>query len=224
MKKSLSIALAILLALILCGGALAETVYVSISCGDGSLPLPNAEIEVSDLDGDGALTINDALIAAHNAAFEGGAAAGYATEMTDYGLSMIKLWGEENGGSYGYYVNDASAFSLSDPIADGDYIHAYAFQDLEGWTDTYCYFDYADVSEESFQLTLTALVYDENWVQVPTAVEGAIITINGEDSAFITAADGTVDLSISEPGEYVISARSESMTLVPPVWVVTITE
>ena len=73
---------------------------------NGGLELANSEVTVTDIDGDGALTINDALCAAHESYFKGGAAAGYASEMSDYGLMLTKLWGIENGGSYGYYVHE----------------------------------------------------------------------------------------------------------------------
>ena len=125
---------------------------------DGKLVLVLEKIDLSDADGDGTITINDALYLAHEAEFEGGAAAGYASEQSDYGLSLTKLWGCENGGSYGYYVNDASAMSLADPVKDGDRINAFVYTDLKTWSDKYCYFDKASVtaqSGESFSLVLT---------------------------------------------------------------------
>ena len=209
----------------LCAFAGAETVFVTITNGSGELVLPRAEIEVRDFDGDGTVTLDDALVCAHDAAYDGGAAAGYYSEDTEYGRSIYKLWGEENGGSYGYYVNNASAFSPLDPIQDGDLVHAYAYQDLVSWSDTYCFFQTEGAemkAGEEIALTLTALVFDENWNQLASAVEGAVITVNGEDSEWTTGADGACSVSFSEPGEYVISARSENMTLVPPVCVVTV--
>ena len=112
----------------------AETadVDVTISDGTGTLPLAQEKITVTDIDADGALTINDALYIAHEEYYNGGAEAGFASAETEYGLSLNKLWGVENGGSYGYYKNNVSAMSLSDTIADGDYITAYAFSDLSG--------------------------------------------------------------------------------------------
>lgn len=218
MKKFACVVLVALL--VFCSAAMAETVCVTISSGSGELVLPHAEVEVSDIDGDGVLTIDDALACAHNAAYDGGAAAGYLSAETEYGRSIYKLWGEENGGSYGYYVNNASAMSPLDPIAEGDHIHAYAYQDLTAWSDTYCYFQTCEAemgAGESMSFTLTALVYDANWNLVATPVEGAIITIDGADSEFVTDADGVASVTIGEAGAYVISARSETMTLVPPV-------
>ena len=55
------------------------TVYVTIA--NGSLVMTQEAINVTDADGDGTLTINDALFLAHEAGFSGGAAAGYASEV-----------------------------------------------------------------------------------------------------------------------------------------------
>ena len=205
--------------------AAAETAYVTVSNGAGEIVMAHAAVELSDADGDGALTINDALYLAHEASFEGGAAAGYVSEDQGYGLSLYKLWGEENGGSYGYYVDNVSAYSLLDPVADGSHVKAYAYTDLTAWSDTYCYFQ-ADTAEmtagDSQTFSLTALVYDADWNMVATPVEGAVITINGADSEFVTDANGSVNVSLSEAGQYIISARSEAMTLVPPVCVASV--
>ena len=217
---------ALIFALILVSAsAFAETAYVTITTGDGIIAVAHEAFEVIDSDGDGVLSISDALYAAHENAYEGGAEAGYLSEDLGYGLSLSKLWGEENGGSYGYYLNNASAMSLLDPIADGDHVKAYAYMDLTAWSDTYCYFD-ADTAEiaagNALDLTLTALVFDANWNPVATPVEGAVITVNGAETEFVTNADGAVSLNFDAAGEYIVSAASASMTLVPPICIVTV--
>lgn len=225
MKKTVRMMLAALMILAICGCALAETVYVSISTGEGKLAMAYAPVEVSDADGDGAITIDDALFCAHEAAYDGGAAAGYISEKTEYGKSMYRLWGEENGGSYGYYVNDMSGVSLLDSVKEGDHIKAYAYQDLAAWSDSYCNFQVsaADLkSGDSMILNLSAQIFDADWNPVSTPVENAVITVNGEDSEWMTNADGCCAITFSEVGKYVISARSDSMTLVPPVCVITV--
>lgn len=229
MKKTLALVLALML--VLSTAALsafaADTadVYVTISDGEGKLVLTQEKITVSDIDDDGALTINDALYAAHEAKFEGGAAEGYASGESAYGLSLNKLWGIENGGSYGYYVNNASAWSLVDPIADGDYIKAYVYQDLTAWSDTYTYFDVNTIESEQFgqtTLTLSAAGFDESYNPITLPVANAVITINGVESEFVTDAEGKVTIGIDSVGTYVISAISESMTIVPPVCTLTV--
>ncbi len=89
-------------------------VYVTVA--NGGLELANSEVTVTDIDGDGALTINDAFMPLTKATLRAEPQRSYASEMSDYGLMLTKLWGIENGGSYGYYVNNASAWSLADPV------------------------------------------------------------------------------------------------------------
>ena len=202
-------------------------VFVTIADKDGNLVLTQEPITVSDIDADGALTINDALIIAHDSCYDGGAEAGYGSVYGSYGLSMTKFWGTENGGCYGYRVNDISAWSLADPVTDGDYINAYVYTDLTAWSDTYCWFETDTVAAESgeeINLTLTASGYDESWNPVEVPVEGAVITVNGQTVKAQTDAEGKAVITLDKAGEYVISAFSENQILVPPICVATITE
>ena len=215
MKK---LACLILTALLTFCFAFAETVFVSISDDQGKLVVANEAFDVSDADGDGVVSISDALFTAHEANFEGGAAAGYEAGDVGYGLSLLKLWGIENGGSYGYYINNASPISLADAVNDGDLICAYAYTDLETWSDTYSYFDISRaVNSGELTLTLNAIVFDADFNPVATPVEGAVITVDGEATEFVTDANGSVTITLGDAEEYLISAVSESMTLVPPV-------
>lgn len=197
------------------------TVYVTISDGTGKLVMSQEAVTVTDSDADGALTINDALFAAHEAKYEGGAAKGYLAYSSEFGLSLSKLWGEDNGGSYGYYLNNASAWSLTDEVKANDYVNAYVYTDLTTWSDTYSFFDKNTASAkggEPVELTLSMAGYDENWNPVTLPVEGAIITIDGVASVYKTDAEGKVSITLDE-GSHVISAVSETVTLVPPVCV-----
>lgn len=206
----------------------AETadVYVTISDGTGALPLAQEKITVTDVDADGALTISDALHVAHENYYNGGADAGFASSETEFGVSLNKLWGVENGGSYGYYKNNSSAMSLSDTVADGDYITAYAFSDLTAWSDVYSWFDMDSAELDTgveMALTLSYAGYDADWNPVTLFASDAVITINGEKTSFTTDAQGKVAIRFDEEGEYVISANSDTQTLVPPVCKVTVT-
>ena len=215
MKKLVCCVLAMMM---LCVCAAAESVYVTISDDQGNLVMASEAIDVSDVDEDGAITVYDALYAAHEAAYDGGAAAGFGVENTEYGLSLTKLWGVENGGSYGYYVNNVSAYSPLDRLKEGDHLQAYVYTDLEAWSDTYCYFDCLSIETSAdFELTLTAQTFDADWNAVLHPIEGAIITVNGNETEFVTDAEGKVVIDLQESGEYVISAVSDQMTLVPPV-------
>ena len=227
MKKFLSVLLAMWLLVSLTAAAqAAPTVFVSISDDAGNLVLAHVPVQVADLDGDGALTICDALAGAHAAYHPEGAAA-FLAEETEWGKSLYVLWGVENGGSYGYMLNDASAWSLVDPVRDGDHIKAYAFTDLMNFSDTYAYFTApvaAAAVKAEVALTLSAAGYDENWAPVILPVSGATLTINGEKTDALTDENGCAVLTFAEAGVYTVSAVSEHMTLVPPVCIVTVTE
>ncbi len=222
MKFKRILAAAAALICLACGvsAAAADTAAVYVTVADGNLKLAQERIEVTDTDGDGKLTVNDALYAAHEAKYEGGAAAGYAFEETEYGLSLTKLWGVENGGSYGYYVNNASAMSLADEIKDGDYINAYVYTDTDTFSDVYTYFDVNSLSvrqNEEFTLTLLSAGYDAEWNPAVYPVENAEITVDGVKTGYKTDENGKVTLKIDEAKNCVISAVSDSAVLVPPV-------
>ena len=221
MKKILSIAAAVLLAA-LCAvsvsAADAPVVYVTIADAEGALAVCQEPVALSDIDGDGQCTINDALILAHDEFYEGGAVEGYAAGQSDYGLSMMKLWGSENGGSYGYYVNGTAAWSLVDPLADGDYIDAFVYTDLEAWSDMYTCFDARTVSGTEVALTLTGAGFDEEWNPVSVPVAGAEITVDGEKTGVFTDENGHAVLTLAEKeGRTLISAVSDTQVIVPPV-------
>lgn len=227
MKKLISITLAALL-LCLCGMTVfateesLPTVRVSISDENGDLVLAYAEIGFYDYDGDGVTTINDALICAHNAKYEGGASAGYASAETQYGLSLTKLWGAETG-SYGYYVNNASAWSLADEIKSGDHIKAFVYTDNVNFSDTYSFFkqNTMDISvNDTVTLDLTKLVYDENWNLVTKPVAGADILVNGEKIGVKTDENGVATFAVKAGGDVIVSAVSEEENLVPPVCII----
>lgn len=229
MKKILSLTLTLVLLLGLCCGiasAAGVNVYVTISDKDGKLVLVQEKISVTDIDNDGKITINDALYCAHESKYSGGAAAGYASATSDWGLSLTKLWGTENGGSYGYYVNNTAAMSLTDEVKDGAYLTAFVYTDLTAWSDTYSYFDKntaAIKAGDTVGITLNSLGFDASYNTVVSPVEGATILINGKAADVKTDANGKASFKIDAAGTYTISAKSDSMTLVPPVLVVTAT-
>ncbi len=202
----------------------AVQVTVTIADAAGSLVLAAESISVTDTDGDGALTIHDALYLAHEQYYTGGAA-GYGAAQTDYGLSLTKLWGAESGSGFGYYRNDASVLSLGDPVADGDRISAFVYTDTVNWSDTYCFFDVqtaAAAAGESLTLTLFAAGYDASWNPVTLPVANAVLTVNGTETAYTTDAEGKVTFTLAEAGEQIISAVSRDMILVPPCCKVTV--
>lgn len=198
------------------------TVTVTVSV-EGSLVLTAVPVLLSDFDGDGDLTVGDALMEAHFTHAEGGVSAyGYAD--SEYGRSLTKLWGNESG-AYGYCVNNVPAMSLLDPVKAGDNITAYVYKDQTAWSDAYSYFNVTSKTFEengSLVLTLSYNTYDENWQTVTKPLEGAYITVDGTRTEIKTDEQGKATLSVKGAGIYVISAECDSMTIVPPVCVVTV--
>lgn len=196
-------------------------VYVTVADGNGKFAVAYEKVEITEM------TVDAALRAAH-AEFYSGGEDGYASAQTQYGLSLTKLWGTETS-SCGYYVNNVSASSLADAVENGNHVYAFIYTDMTNFSDSYSYFNvnnfevelkYSDSSTTT--LNLTHLAFDENWNLVKSPVAGAVITLNGEKTDFVTDENGNVNIIFSEKGEFVISAVSEDMTLVPPVAVATV--
>lgn len=194
-------------------------VYVTITDDKGLIPVAYESVQVSDFDKDGMLTINDTLIGAHKAFYKDGES-GYETMMGDYGLFITKLWGVENGGSYGYYHNNKMGMSLTEEVRSGDSLNAYVFVDIEGFSDTYCFFDKAQLSADKdsiVTLTLKKVTFDENYMPIDVPCANAEILLNGEKTGIKTNENGEAAIKLSKSGNVIISAVSENETLVPPV-------
>ena len=232
MKKILAIILAVAMCLslgtaafaaedvLLIAPAPARGVNVNVTISDaGNLVLVQAPVSVTDLDEDGVVSINDALMAAHVAYYPG--EAGYVYYVGDYGIAMDTLWGVTNGGSYMYYVNDLMPLSLGEEVKEGDSIVAYGFADLEYWGDTYTFFDVknaAVTAGETLELTLSA----PDWEGNVLPVAGAEIYVDGAATGVVTDENGKAAVAFAEEGEYLVSAKSDTMVLVPPVCKVTV--
>ncbi len=204
--------------------AQSATVYVTVVTLEENtqrIVLAQKAVTVTDADGDGTLTMNDALYLAHEASYAGGAAAGYAFSQGAYGLQLDKLWGIANGGSYGMDLNDRGANGIGDTVADGDYVTAYVY--AYGVCDTYAYFDKKTVSGEegsTVELTLYANTYDmTTWELVSSPVAHAEILVDNVESAYRTDANGKVTITLDNAGEHTVSARKDGMGLVRPVCV-----
>ena len=136
-------------------------------------------------------------------------------------------WNQSTGSWISYYVNNAASMGLSDPVKDGDRLYAFIYTDTTAFSDMYTFFDKAaaDVSENgTLELVLSGAGYDENWNPVTLPVEGAVITVNGEKTAFVTDKDGKVSVKLDKAGKYTVTAVSDDKALVPAVCIVNVTE
>ena len=200
------------------------TVYVSIA-NKGKLVAAQTKVNVIDIDGDNTLTVNDALYAAHKAAYPGGANQGYSYYThKDYGLSIGMLWGDKSG-NFGYYINNSSCWSLADPVKNGDYLNAFVYSDGKYFSDKYSFFDsfaVTSAAKSEIKLTLSSAGYDANWNPVTLPVANAEITVDGVKTGVKTDANGKAAIQINEAGKHIVSAVCASETLVPPVCTVQI--
>lgn len=203
-------------------GKKTETVKVYVTLADaGELAGAYKEVEAEDADGDGIISISDAIACGNKAV--SGKNDGYAAEKSDYGIAITKLLGVENGGSYGCYVNNTFVNSLADAVKEGDYIYAYSYKDLTAWSDAYSYFDQTTAKTDGeLTLKLSYIAFDESYNPVVTPAAGAVITVDGEATDVVTGEDGTAVITVEGAGEHIVSAVSDTMTLVPPVCVVTV--
>ena len=229
MKKVIAMVLAV--ALMLCTLGLGYVVNANESCqiyvtivNKEQLVVTQKAVNVTDVDGDTLLTVNDALYIAHENYYDGGAQAGYGYYTGDYELSMSALWGDKSG-SFGYYKNNNSCMSLADTVADGDYVTAFVYASST-WSDVYSYFDVNQMEcgvKDEISLTLLSSGYDAAWNPITVPVANATITVNGTKTNYITDSEGKVTIKLDKVGTNIISATSESSVLVPPVCMVVAT-
>ncbi len=223
-KKLLSIILTVTLlaGIAVCNVSAAEAPTVYVTVANGELCLTQKAVTVTDVDGDGSLTLCDALQLAHAASYEGGAD-GFEVSNGLYGPYITKLWGVANGGSYGIYVNDTAAMTIGDAVKDGDHVYAFVYTDLTAYSDSYCFFDLSreDINTgDALSLTLTALGYNESWELVKRPVANAVLTIDGKDTEFKTDENGKVSVILDdalEAGAHTLSAHISDFVAIPPV-------
>ena len=235
MKKrllSLLLALTMALSLVTTGAwaagqdSIRVTVTIAIRggivVGKNNTLMAQVPVTVTDRNGDGKFTYDEAMVAAHEAyyvegkdGFELNASSGWVT----------KLWGDE--GSSSYYQNNASFTELvnAQPIENGDDLSAFVFSDPK------CS-DQSTVSVktgEKLTLNLQGMGYDSEWNLVAApAGNAALITVDKEGAFHelnvTTDANGDATISFSQAGTYVVSAYGNDDILVPPVCTVTVTD
>ena len=176
-------------------------------------------VAVGDEDGDGAITISDALYITHKLYCVDGVS-GYAAENTEWGLSLVKLWGDDSG-NFGYYLNHKPAMSLADPIKEGDVVSACIYTGVYPDLESYTYFDQDTVTVSeggSVTLTLMKISYDENFNAVSTPVANAKLTV-GEAAwnDYKTDENGKVTFSPEWTAEMVVSAKADDESIIMPV-------
>ena len=183
-------------------GVLAKT-----SDGKAAVELP---VTVTDVNSDGILTFDEALVALHEAY----CLDGYALN----GNSVRKLWGSEVTApivAKNDKVLEKAVNWKTSTVAEGDKLYAASIKDTNEYSDCLSYFDKKAVTVEAgkeFTLTLKAAGeyfsgsnYSElnaHGISVGTWEKGSFQAITGAK----TAANGTVTLSFAKAGTYIVTA------------------
>lgn len=184
-------------------GVLAKT-----SDGNAAVELP---VTVTDVNSDGILTFDEALVALHEAYCPDG----YALN----GNSVRKLWGSEVTApivAKNDKVLEKAVNWKTSTVAEGDKLYAASIKDTDDYSDCLSYFDKKAVTVEAgkeFTLTLKAAgecFSGSNYkelnaygISVGTWEKGSFKAITGKE----TATNGTVTLSFSEAGTYIVTAN-----------------
>ena len=209
------------------------TVYVTISvkgefatAKDGSAMAQKA-VTVKDNNSDGKLTVDEALYAAHEAYYEGGAESGYASGPSSYGTSLDKLWGDTSG-NFGYWNNDTSCWNLDDTVKANDHLVAFVYKNSD-YSDAYAKFAqkaYTAKTGTPLTVSVEKAGYDENYNTVFSAY--ADVTLVAYDSNFkkLDASAYTTNGShviFYNAGTYnLVAYGTGSVVLVPTVTKVTV--
>lgn len=216
-----------------CGTA-AEPISVYVTIADkGEVVMGYQAITVTDRDLSGDFTVDEVLYAAHEAAYTGGAAAGYASYMGDWGPAISKLWGDTSY-CFGYWNDHASCYSLADTVKANGYVVAFVYKNSD-WSDAYSKFT-ADTCtttvETAFRLKLqNVTAYDtESYAPIFSDLSGASLTVYDSsftaiDSSKYSVADngdGSYSVTISNAGTYYVVASSTEPQTVPAVCKVTV--
>ncbi|MDD6191138.1 MAG: hypothetical protein PUB75_06070 [Firmicutes bacterium] len=182
------------------------------------------DVTAEDVDKDGKITYEEALIAAQNKYLDGGADANYAASSG----WVNKFWGQTSDASFSFLRNDrididpvtgySSTVDLWE-IADGDYLTASVNSDTAHYADWYTYFDKKENTvnaKEKFTLTLkggqamgTAFNNPAKGVTVGYWKDGSFESLDAK-----TDAEGRVKVSFAEPGTYIVTASGSVSDMV----------
>lgn len=198
----------------------------AIAVGKNNTLMARVPVTVTDRNGDGKFTYDEAMAAAHKAYYEKGEA-GFAMK----GNSCEMLWGNETT-SLGFYRNNTmTGYINGESVEDNDDLTAFVYQDQKNWSDQYCFFDQTTVtvkSGESLTINLKGVGFDENWNTVSSPVKQAGLGMyyggTFRTRNVSTDANGNGTISFDKAGTYVLSAKKDGAYLVPPVCIVTVTD
>ena len=212
------------------------TVYVTVSkygeivTDKNNCPVAMASVELSEKQ---TYNLDDVFRAVHTDLYEEGIS-GYETATGDYGLYIIKFWGDTSG-NFTYQVNfgKEDVWGPTHEIENGDNIEFCINKSTYPDTEVYTRFDKASIEVqpgESVDFVLSQGEYTAEGLSF-TPCTDASLTIDGVATENITNEEGQALVLFEECGEYIVSAiktklvNEETVTAIEaPVCVVTVKE
>ena len=170
---------------------------------DGSAMF-NRSVTVADVNSDGVLTYDEALIAAHAAYCPNG----YVSANTEWGVSVSKLWGVDTMNCL-FYLNDSA---LKNDVGNretsvlhaGDYLVASVNKDNTYYSDHYTTFDKRSTTAvvgQEFRLSLKGSMGSDK-IAIGYWENGKFASLEGAQ----LDADGNVKATFTKAGTYLLTA------------------
>ncbi len=214
-----------------------------------SRPMLERSVTVTDRNGDGTYSLDEALRAAHEACAPNGAE-DYGAGTSSWGYSVTKLWGDASG-AFSFYRNDNPASAVNEErLLAGDRVTAFIYRDQTAWSDRYTYFTEHSKTvlvNEEFEVSLNYAGYDGNWAPIGLPLAAMPLGVRDADSGAYsvpdtlyapsaTDSDGKATISFTAPGIYLLTAPSDcdndayysydevsrSFCIIPPLCSVTV--
>lgn len=177
------------------------------------------------LEGSESYDLNNVFLAFHNRYYDGGTDAGYESQEGEYGAYITKFWGDESE-KFSYQINNGEeiVYGLTHPVENGDFIDFSINESYYPDNENYTCFENTNINttEREVTLTLKSAAYDENFNMYFVPCDGAIILIDGVETAYTTDENGETTVTFDESGTYIISAKKEKEVLENTVTAITI--
>ena len=184
-------------------------------------------VVAKDLNVDGKVTYDEAMVAAHQAYAKNGA--------DDFAITasgwVSKLWGVSTESS-GFLRNGAATPDVISRITvePNDVLYVYTYKDSANYSDLVTSFNVTSQNvsaNQAFDITLNYSGYDSNFNAITGTVSGAQIGYATPEGfvpleGCVTAAGGKASVTFAKPGTYVLTAQSDSKIMTAPYCIVTV--
>ena len=170
------------------------------------------DVTVKDLDSDGHLSYDEALVAAHKEYHPDGAD-GYNADSGQWGLYVTKIWGKNTGNCF-FMTNgekNASGVDQSE-VKEGDKLYVSVNKDDTNYADWYTYFNKTSKEVDQYEsFTLNLKGYQGMGGTDAKNIEGVKVGIWNEGTfeqigTAVTNKSGNAEIKINEPGSYIVTA------------------